>query len=372
MAFIEVKSLSKSHAGREVLKNVNFEVEEGSFVVLLGPSGSGKSNLLHIIAGLEPASSGNIIFDGRDITTLPPGERNLAMMFQSCALYPTMTAAENIGFGHRMHAIAKAESERAVFDIAHTLKITSLLDRKPHQLTVAERQRVSLARALVREPAVFLFDEPLSNLDAKLRNELRREIKNVHQRLGRTTIYVTHDPGEAMNLADIIVVLRHGVVQQIATPQELYNNPKNLFVADFIGGPPMNLVPARAVMSEERICVAIERSGLEPLKLPVPKSVELALQQHLGQEVVMGLRPAALTHPSCVDANSQSVEQAEFLVESFEMAGGERYALIRLGGRDAFARMPLAQNVQSGDIAPVAFQMEKAIYFNPDSQGRIG
>lgn len=242
MASVELKNLSKSFGDVEVLHQLNLTVEEGEFVALVGPSGCGKSTLLRIIAGLEEASSGDVLMDDKWVNELTPRERNIAMVFQSYALYPHMTVEENMGFNLRISGLSKPEIKHRVAEAADILDLGELMKRKPSQLSGGQRQRVAMGRALVRNPDTFLFDEPLSNLDAKLRVQMREEIKRLHQRVRTTSIYVTHDQIEAMTLADRVVIMKDGRIQQIGTPTELYKNPANVFVASFIGSPSMNLL----------------------------------------------------------------------------------------------------------------------------------
>jgi len=241
---LEVDRLVKSYGDVEVLKDISVSMDPSEFLVLVGPSGCGKSTLLSCIAGLEETTAGRINIAGRDVTNLPPRERDIAMVFQSYALYPTMSVADNIAFGMKVRKVPKEEIERKVTEVARLLQIDAMLDRRPGQLSGGQRQRVAMGRALVRDPALFLFDEPLSNLDAKLRVEMRAEIKRVHESTGASIVYVTHDQIEAMTLATSIVVLKDGYVQQVGSPSEIYDAPANTFVADFMGSPPMNLVPA--------------------------------------------------------------------------------------------------------------------------------
>ncbi|MBB2721413.1 UNVERIFIED_ORG: multiple sugar transport system ATP-binding protein, partial [Rhizobium etli] len=242
MAFLEISGLRKRFGAVDILKGIDLELEKGGFLVLVGPSGCGKSTLLNTIAGLETITSGDIKIDGRDISGLHPSKRDIAMVFQSYALYPNMTVAGNIAFGMEIRGVPKEERAKAIKQVSDMLQIGHLLDRKPSQLSGGQRQRVAMGRALVRNPQVFLFDEPLSNLDAKLRVDMRTEIKRLHQRMGTTFVYVTHDQIEAMTLATKIAVLKDGVLQQFGTPAEIYNSPANLFVADFMGSPAMNLL----------------------------------------------------------------------------------------------------------------------------------
>ena len=253
IAALKALNLKKLYGLLEVLHDINIEMGEGEFLVLVGPSGCGKSTLLNCIAGLEEISGGALHICGRDVTQEPPKDRDIAMVFQSYALYPTMSVGENIGFGMKIRKTAKSEMEAKTQEVARLLQIDHLLDRKPSQLSGGQRQRVAMGRALVRDPKLFLFDEPLSNLDAKLRVEMRAEIKRLHHQTGASIVYVTHDQVEAMTLATRIVVLKDGYVQQIGTPAEVYDQPANTFVADFMGSPPMNLVKGRYQDGDLRI-----------------------------------------------------------------------------------------------------------------------
>src|SRR5271167_1535690 len=252
MAFLEISALRKRFGALEILKGIDLTLDKGGFLVLVGPSGCGKSTLLNTIAGLESISSGEILIGGQVVNDLHPSKRDIAMVFQSYALYPNMSVAENIAFGMEMRGVPKPEREKAVAAVAKTLQIEHLLGRRPSQLSGGQRQRVAMGRALVRQPRVFLFDEPLSNLDAKLRVDMRVEIKRLHQQTGTTIVYVTHDQIEAMTLATKIAVLKDGELQQVGTPAEIYNSPANLFVADFMGSPAMNLLEAASCAPTER------------------------------------------------------------------------------------------------------------------------
>ncbi|MFN6984678.1 MAG: ABC transporter ATP-binding protein, partial [Rhizobium oryzihabitans] len=242
MANISIRNVSKSYGALNVLRPFSLEIENGEFVVLVGPSGCGKSTMLKILAGLEPASEGQIFIGDREVTDLAPGDRDIAMVFQNYALYPHLTVRQNIGFGLKMRGTDRQEIDRRVDDAARILEVTPYLDRKPKDLSGGQRQRVALGRAIVRQPQAFLMDEPLSNLDAKLRVHMRAEIGALHKRIGVTTVYVTHDQVEAMTMADRVVIMQGGIIQQIAAPDELFNNPANLFVAGFIGSPGMNFL----------------------------------------------------------------------------------------------------------------------------------
>ncbi|HUH95229.1 MAG TPA: sn-glycerol-3-phosphate ABC transporter ATP-binding protein UgpC [Casimicrobiaceae bacterium] len=286
MASIEIRGVDKWFGTTQVLHDVNLEVADGEFLVLVGPSGCGKSTLLRLIAGLEEVSEGEIVIGGRVVNDLPPKDRDIAMVFQNYALYPHMTVSENMAFSLRMRKADKALAARRVADAAGTLDISSFLDRYPRQLSGGQRQRVAMGRAIVRDPRVFLFDEPLSNLDAKLRVQMRVEIKSLHQRIHATSVYVTHDQIEAMTMADRIVVLQQGRVEQIGTPLELYDHPANLFVAGFIGSPAMNFIRGRV----RRRDGALEIDAADGTVLPNGADHG----GHDGQEVVYSFRPEHL------------------------------------------------------------------------------
>ena len=287
MASIEIRAVDKAFGATEVLHGVDLAVADGEFLVLVGPSGCGKSTLLRLIAGLDVVSGGEIAIGGRVVNDLPAKDRDIAMVFQNYALYPHMTVRDNMAFSLKMRSEAKAEIARKVEAAAQTLNLTPYLDRYPRQLSGGQRQRVAMGRAIVRDPEVFLFDEPLSNLDAKLRVQMRVEIKSLHQRLEATSIYVTHDQIEAMTMADRIVVLQDGRVEQVGTPLELYDRPSNLFVAGFIGSPAMNLLHGRLRRGDAGPWFEA-RDGT---RLPVPHQ----LQGTDGQEVVYGFRPEKLS-----------------------------------------------------------------------------
>jgi sn-glycerol 3-phosphate transport system ATP-binding protein len=276
MGAIDIRKVDKFYGKTQVVHTVDLSIDDGSFVVILGPSGCGKSTLLRMIAGLEAISAGEIAIGGRVVNRLEPRERGCAMVFQNYALYPHMTVAENIGYALKVAGIAKAERQKRVRDVARSVGLDDFLDRKPGQLSGGQRQRVAMGRAMIREPKVFLFDEPLSNLDAKLRVQMRLEIRRLHQRLGTTSVFVTHDQVEAMTLADQIVVMNAGRIEQVGTPGVIYAKPATLFVAGFIGSPPMNLIPATVSAMGE------VKAADETMRTPV-----LGIN---GNRIVLGLR----------------------------------------------------------------------------------
>ncbi|MCT7377368.1 ABC transporter ATP-binding protein [Chelativorans salis] len=370
MSFLQIIDLDKSFGNVEVLKRINLEIDEGGFLVLVGPSGCGKSTLLNTIAGLEPITGGEIRIGGRRVNELHPSKRDIAMVFQSYALYPNMTVAQNIGFGMEIRGVPKPEREAAIARVAEMLQIDPLLSRKPSQLSGGQRQRVAMGRALVRDPQVFLFDEPLSNLDAKLRVDMRTEIKRLHQRMGTTIVYVTHDQIEAMTLASKIAVLKDGVLQQFGTPAEIYNNPVNTFVADFMGSPAMNLIPARITNGSAGLALDLERSAAPPISLPLANP-PAGLTAYKGRDVIFGVRPEALTDPEGADRNAASLAQADCFIEVVEPAGSDTFAVTHLGGKGVIARLRADANIAPGTTAPLAFNLSKSVFFDPETESRI-
>lgn len=371
MSFLKISHLHKSFGAVEILKDINLEIEQGGFLVLVGPSGCGKSTLLNTIAGLEPVTAGEITINGQPVADLPPSKRDIAMVFQSYALYPNMTVAGNIAFGMEVRGIAKPEREKAIKQVSDMLQIGHLLDRKPAQLSGGQRQRVAMGRALVRNPQVFLFDEPLSNLDAKLRVDMRTEIKRLHHRMKTTIVYVTHDQIEAMTLASKIAVLKDGILQQFGTPAEIYNQPVNMFVADFMGSPAMNLIEGRIEVQGQSLQIVLERAEGAPLKLPLPAAPQ-ALQAYRDKAVIFGIRPEALTDRDGTDRNATMLTEGACYIEVVEPAGSDTFAVTRLGGKAVVARLRADAQIQAGQTAYLAFNLDKAVFFDPDSQQRIG
>ncbi len=370
MSFLKIDNATKSYGNVEVLHQLDIAVEEGEFLVLVGPSGCGKSTLLNMIAGLEEITSGTISIKGRPMNGVHPSKRNIAMVFQSYALYPNMTVAKNITFGLEMHGVPKAEREAAMRKVSDMLQITPLLDRKPGQLSGGQRQRVAMGRALVREPDVFLFDEPLSNLDAKLRVDMRTEIKKLHQNLGTTIVYVTHDQIEALTLSTRIAVMNGGHVQQLGTPREIYDTPTNLFVATFMGSPSMNLISVRLVGDAGGL-YGETTTGLNEtvrLKFPAPST---ALSAYQGQTITLGIRPEAITDPEGADRNARHIVEITNRVIVTEPAGSDTFVMTSMGESDCNARMRADAQVQAGQDVVFAFNMEKAIPFDPQTGDRI-
>jgi multiple sugar transport system ATP-binding protein len=371
MAFLEVSALHKRFGSVDVLKDINVDLEKGGFLVLIGPSGCGKSTLLNMIAGLETITSGEVRIDGDVVNDLHPSRRDIAMVFQSYALYPNMTVAENIGFALEMRGVPKAERMAAVAEAARMLQIEHLLTRRPGQLSGGQRQRVAMGRALVRKPRLFLFDEPLSNLDAKLRVDMRTEIKRLHHRTGATIVYVTHDQIEAMTLATKIAVMKEGVLQQVGTPSDIYNRPANLFVADFMGSPAMNLLEAEVAAdgaNEPRL--TLRRNGGVPITLRVP-GAKITPAMSSGAKVILGIRPEAITDEGSADRSASTLDTVNVLVDVVEPAGSDTLVVTNIAGKEVIARLRADAAAKPGDTLPLVFNLDKAVYFDPETGNRL-
>jgi len=370
MASLEIRNLVKRFGETEVLKDINFAIDDGEFLVLVGPSGCGKSTLLNIIAGLETETRGEVLIDEQSVNDVHPKDRDIAMVFQSYALYPNMTVRNNITFGMRVRKTPKEQVEQALSRVAELLQISPLLDRKPSQLSGGQRQRVAMGRALVRDPKIFLFDEPLSNLDAKLRVEMRTEIKKLHQRLGTTIVYVTHDQIEAITLATRIAVMKDGIVQQFDTPQVIYDQPANSFVASFMGSPAMNLIPARLLDSEGHLCAEITLEGGEvlSLKLHLP---EEQLRAHAGSLVVLGLRPEAFGDQDHAIGDRQAIRQFTSRVDMTEPTGPDMLAMINIGGVEVTTRLHATADIRPDSVGAFSVDMSKAVFFDAENGNRI-
>ncbi|PHV32633.1 sn-glycerol-3-phosphate ABC transporter ATP-binding protein UgpC [Janthinobacterium rivuli] len=368
MSSLSIRSIRKVYTnGVEVLKGIDIEIKDGQFLILVGGSGSGKSTLLNMVAGLESVTSGEILIDGKVVNDLPPKDRDIAMVFQSYALYPSMTVRENIAFGLNVKKVPKAEQQEIVARVAETLQITHLLDRRPAQLSGGQRQRVAMGRAISRKPSLFLFDEPLSNLDAKLRVEMRAEIKLLHQRLKATIVYVTHDQIEAMTMGDLIAVMKDGVVQQLGTPQEIYDNPANLFVAGFIGSPSMNFVTVKPVIEGNEVFVAIENAG-KSLRLALPFAAD-KLRSYAGRDVILGVRPEQITDMS--SAHGDVGQELGCLIDLVEPTGPDTLLTTRLNGAAVTCRTHPREAVLPGQTMQLSFNLSKAAMFDPANGERI-
>ena len=363
MASLEIRNVSKKFGSLAALSAVSVQAEDGEFLVLLGPSGCGKSTLLSMIAGLEPVTAGDILIDGRVVNDFAPKDRDIAMVFQSYALYPSMNVYDNMSFGMKVRGVPRPARDVEVRRVAALLQLDGLLDRRPSQLSGGQRQRVAMGRALVRNPKVFLFDEPLSNLDAKLRVEMRTELKKLHQTLGVTIVYVTHDQIEAMTLATKVVVMRNGAIQQVAAPQEIYDRPANLFVAGFIGSPAMNLI--RGVLEEQdgRALVRIARASDGDLRLFAGPFLA-AYGPYAGAPVLLGIRPEALTQAGA-DAPDGAAFDAR--IDVIEPTGADNLALVSVGDSDVIARLPPGRNA-AGDRVRLQIDPERALIFDPASE----
>ncbi|NBV17334.1 sn-glycerol-3-phosphate ABC transporter ATP-binding protein UgpC [Janthinobacterium sp.] len=368
MSSLSIRSIRKVYTnGVEVLKGIDIEIKDGQFLILVGGSGSGKSTLLNMVAGLESVTSGEILIDGKVVNDLPPKDRDIAMVFQSYALYPSMTVRENIAFGLNVKKVPKAEQEEIVARVAETLQITHLLDRRPAQLSGGQRQRVAMGRAISRKPSLFLFDEPLSNLDAKLRVEMRAEIKLLHQRLKATIVYVTHDQIEAMTMGDLIAVMKDGVVQQLGTPQEIYDNPANLFVAGFIGSPSMNFITVKPLIEGNEVFVAIENAG-KSLRLALPFAAD-KLRSYAGRDVILGVRPEQITDMS--SAHGDVGQELGCLIDLVEPTGPDTLLTTRLNGAAVTCRTHPREAVLPGQTMQLSFNLSKAAMFDPANGERI-
>jgi multiple sugar transport system ATP-binding protein len=364
MASLSLIDVTKSFGPFEVLHPLSLEILHNEFLVLVGPSGCGKTTLLRMIAGLEDVTSGTIEIDGRVVNDLPPKNRDIAMVFQDYALYPHMTVYENMAFGLIYRGQAKDEIRRRVEHAAGILNIGDYLARRPRQLSGGQRQRVAMGRAIVRDPKVFLFDEPLSNLDAKLRVQMRTEIKKLHKRVATTMIYVTHDQVEAMTLADRVVVMRDGRVEQIGTPDVIYNQPASLFVAGFIGAPTMNLVAARLDYRNGTLVVAL---GSET-SFVVPAEHAAAYRDWVGRDVILGLRPEHLAWAKA-DIDAATTEVAASVVEPL---GADTLVFFEISGLEMVARLPPEAVRHTGDRVRLRPDLRYMHLFDPASGRRIG
>ncbi|MBZ9820020.1 ABC transporter ATP-binding protein [Mesorhizobium sp. CA4] len=368
MSTLTIRSLRKNYGTVEVLKGIDLEAQNGEFIALVGPSGCGKSTLLAMIAGLETVTSGEIRIDGRLVNSVAPKDRDIAMVFQSYALYPTMTVRENITFGMESRRVPKPQQDEAVKRVAAFLQIEPLLGRKPGQLSGGQRQRVAMGRALVRDPKLFLFDEPLSNLDAKLRVDMRTEIKKLHHRVGKTTVYVTHDQVEAMTLASRIAVMHQGSVQQFDEPATIYNRPANMFVAGFMGSPAMNFLPAELSEEGGRPRVALPTAGGKTVGL----SVVQTLPSGAPRQLVLGIRPEHIYRfDPDLQRRKPGIAQIDAVVELVEPTGAETMAVLRLGAKEITGRFDPDGTPRMGETVTLGIDMARACLFDPTTQRLI-
>jgi len=369
MAELNIKNVNKSFGTTDVLKGINLDIQDGEFIILVGPSGCGKSTLLNCIAGLEDVTSGEILIGEDDVTYAAPKDRDIAMVFQSYALYPNMNVRKNIAFGLEIRKMPKQDIAAEVARVAKLLQIENLLDRKPSQLSGGQRQRVAMGRALARRPKTYLFDEPLSNLDAKLRVEMRTEMKKLHQRLGTTIVYVTHDQIEAMTLADRIAVMKDGIVQQFGTPQEVYDDPANIFVAGFMGSPSMNFLECSVVKSANGLAVQIESQG-QSFELPVdPTQADLSAYE--GKNIVLGIRPEQITHVMPHVEAQPFVTRVPVKIEVTEPTGADTLVLTHINGQECECRVHPTEAGKPGEQMDLLFNMSKAVFFDGKTENRL-
>ncbi len=361
MAEIQYKNVTKYFGPTKVIENLHLHVDDGEFIVLVGPSGCGKSTTLRLLAGLEEISAGEIQIDGRIVNDIAPKDRNISMVFQNYALYPHMTVYDNMAFGLKLRKYKKDEIRKLVRETAEILELQNLLYRKPKQLSGGQSQRVALGRAIVRKPKVFLFDEPLSNLDAKLRTQMRIEIKKLHARLKTTMIYVTHDQTEAMTMGDRIVVMKDGVIHQIGTPIEVYNNPCDLFVAGFIGSPRMNLIEMS--VTDSGMLIAAD-SGI---KLNVPEEVFVKIKHQNVKKVIIGIRPEDIY----LKSRESCSHPIEVKIDVLEPLGNE--TLLYVNSRDVTCICKEVGFIEAkqGDSVLIYFNLKRIKYFNADTQNAL-
>ena len=363
MASLSLKGIGKTYPdGFEAVKDFNLEVEDQEFIIFVGPSGCGKSTTLRMIAGLEEITEGVLEIDGKVMNEVAPKDRDIAMVFQNYALYPHMSVYENMAFGLKMRKVSKEEIDEKVKMAAKILNLDGLLERKPKALSGGQRQRVAMGRAIVRNPKVFLMDEPLSNLDAKLRVQMRTEIASLHQRLGTTIIYVTHDQTEAMTLGTRIVVMKDGVIQQIDSPQNLYDHPANLFVAGFMGSPQMNFM--KGIVRAEEDTVRLEFAG-NAIPLPADKAKKLIEGGYNGKEVTFGIRPEDI---DVVADNTAGDNVFASTVNVYELLGAEVFLYFDLDGTPITARVAPKDAPQQGEAVYASFRTDKIHVFDPETE----
>ena len=364
MKTLKIEELSKNFGTTEVLRKINLEIDEGNFLVLLGPSGCGKSTLLNIIAGLETINEGNVYIDNYNVSKVEPKDRNIAMVFQSYALYPSMNVGENMIFGLKQAKTSKKKIQEQLEKVSKFLQVDALLERKPSQLSGGQRQRVAIGRALVREPRIFLFDEPLSNLDAKLRVEMRREIKKLHQQLKTTVVYVTHDQTEAMSLGTKIAIMNHGVIQQNDTPENIYNKPSNTFVADFIGSPSMNLIEGKLNQNSNNISFIANESSLE---IPINNYKFKINENFNNKKVFFGIRPE---HIFFKKLNENDFE-ISLKSDLSEYIGHEQIVTFDYSNQEILAKFPSTFRIEVEKEIKLYFDLTQISLFDLETKERI-
>ena len=367
MASLSLENVCKVYPNKfEAVKNFNLQIEDKEFIIFVGPSGCGKSTTLRMIAGLEDITSGTLKIGDRVVNDVEPKDRDIAMVFQNYALYPHMTVYDNMAFGLKLRKVPKPEIDKMVKEAAKILDLDKLLDRKPKALSGGQRQRVAMGRAIVRNPKVFLMDEPLSNLDAKLRVQMRTEIAKLHQRLGTTIIYVTHDQTEAMTLGTRIVVMKDGLIQQVDTPQNLYEKPANLFVAGFMGSPQMNFIDAEVVVSGDKASLRVADQLIE---LPPAKAKKVIEGGYAGKTVTFGIRPEDVDDSEVVVSTSKAV--FESTINVYELLGAEVYLYFDLAEFPITARVDSRTTARPGDKVKFAFDVEKIHVFDKETEQTI-
>jgi multiple sugar transport system ATP-binding protein len=370
MSSLTISDVKKKFGSVDVLKGISLSIESGEFLVLVGPSGCGKSTLLNLIAGLETITSGEIKIGDQVVNHIRPKNRDIAMVFQSYALYPNMNVRQNIAFGLETRKVPKPQIQETIQRVANMLQIHELLDRRPSQLSGGQRQRVAMGRALARDPAIFLFDEPLSNLDAKLRVEMRTEIKLLHKRINSTIVYVTHDQIEAMTLADRIAIMKDGIIQQFDTPQVVYDNPSNLFVAGFIGSPSMNFIPCQITRQNTQKGVSLETENARPYFLPIEQP-GLELDSWINREVILGIRPENISHGNAEQEANHQVHEIESVVEVLEPTGPDTLVFVHINGKEVTCRVNPNHVKFPGETMKLMIDMSNALLFNPETGSRI-
>ncbi len=364
MANLKLKNVNKTYSnGFEVVKNFSLDVEDKEFIVLLGPSGCGKSTVLRMIAGLEEVDLGEVFMENKLVNDVDTRDRNIAMLFQNYALYPQMTVHENMAFALKLEKVPKDEIDKLVYEAAKLLCIEDLLERKPKSLSSVQKQRVAMGRAIVRKPKVFLMDEPLSNLDVKLRGQMRTEISKLHQKLGTTIVYVTNDQAEALALGTKIVVMKDGSIQQVASPKELYDKPKNLFVASFVGSPQMNIIEATVQKNGDKVYLVF---GSNFVKLPVEKSSVILEKGYEGKNVLFGIRAEHIKEVAFVENEKENVLEAT--VEVYEMLGTEVFLHLLLEGNEIIVSANPQTVARAEDVIKIVFDTSKIYLFDKDTE----
>ena len=364
-----IKNLDKNFGSTQVLKNIDITIDEGDFLVLVGPSGCGKSTLLNCIAGLEEITSGEIVIDNLDMTSVAPKDRNIAMVFQSYALYPTMNVEKNITFGMKVRGESVQAQQAALKNVSDVLQIGDLLKRKPAQLSGGQRQRVAMGRALVRNPRLFLFDEPLSNLDAKLRVEMRAEIKKLHQKLQTSIVYVTHDQTEAMNLATKLAVMKGGVLQQLGAPQEIYDKPNSIFVAGFIGSPAMNLIKGVAFKNQDELFFRTQLNG-ETIQISIDhyESEQKIVE---GQDITLGIRPEYITGMKPVDIEEKMIISVMLNPVLIETNGFDKHVNLEFGDGEIGGRFTPQEQIIYGQPVLTYMDFSNISLFDSQTEKRL-